>query len=103
MAEEKILMDTNVFSSIVEEIRGAASECVFPENALEQAGNLATFNAGRKMRDILAELHKTDEIYRQESSEALPHAFLTIRDSIIEVDKDAGDKFTVEKKYRRQK
>ena len=33
MAENSVFMDTNVFTDIVEEIRGNASECTFPNNA----------------------------------------------------------------------
>lgn len=97
MAENSVFMDTNVFTDIVEEIRGNASECVFPDNALNQAGHLDTFKSGRTMHKILEELHKTDETYRRESSESLPRAFLTMRDSMIAIDKVSADNLTVEK------
>ena len=38
MTENSVSMDTNEFSSIVEEIRGSAFECSFPDNALGQVG-----------------------------------------------------------------
>ncbi len=98
MSEKKeVFMDINVFTGIVEEIRGAAYECVFSDYSLKQAGYLDTFNAGKKMHEILAELHKTDEMYRQESSESLPTAFLKMRDSMIAIDKACADSLTVEK------
>ena len=97
MSDKKVFMDTIVFTDIVEEIRGAASECVFPDNAIKQAGYLDTFKAGQKMYEILAELHKTDELYRHESSESLPTAFLKMRDSMIAIDKACADSLTVEK------
>ena len=97
MAKKSIYMDTNVFTDIVNEIRGNATECVFPDNALKQAGCLDTFQSGRTMHKILEELHKTDELYRRESSKSLPREFLTMRDSMIEVDKAAADSLTVEK------
>ena len=97
MAENKVFMDTRVFTGIVEDIRGAASECVFPNNALNQAGRLDTFKAGRRMHELLKKIHKTDEMYRREASESLPHAFLTMRDSMIAIDKAAADSLTVEK------
>ena len=97
MAENSVFMDTNVFTDIVEEIRGNASECTFPDNALNQVGHLDSFNAGRTMHKILEELHKTDEIYRRESSESLPRGFLTMRDSMIAIDKASADNLTVEK------
>ena len=95
--EQSVFMDTGVFTGIVEDIRGAASECVFPDSALKQAGRLDTFKAGRKMHELLKEIHRTDESYRRESSESLPHAFTTMRDSMIAIDKAAADSLTVEK------
>ncbi|MBO4458698.1 MAG: hypothetical protein J5802_13355 [Butyrivibrio sp.] len=95
--KKEVFMDTNVFKDIVEEIRAAASECLFPDNALKQAGYLDTFKAGKKMHEILVKLHETDELYRRESSESLPRGFLTMRDSMIAIDKAASDSLTVEK------
>lgn len=97
MAENSVFMDTNVFSNIVDGIRGTASECVFSDNALKQANHLDTFNAGKKIHELLAEIHKTDELYRRESSESLPHGFLTMRDSMIAIDKACAESLTVEK------
>ena len=95
--KKEVFMDTNVFTDIVEEIRGAAFECVFPDNALRHAGYLDTFKSGKKMHEILVKLHETDELYRRESSESLPRGFLTIRDSMIAIDTAASDSLTVEK------
>ncbi|MEE3471833.1 MAG: polymorphic toxin type 44 domain-containing protein [Butyrivibrio hungatei] len=95
--EDKVFMDTGVFTDIVEDIRGAASECVFPDNALRQANRIGTFNAGRKMQEILKEIHKTDEMYRRETSESLPTAFLKMRDSMIAIDDACANSLTVEK------
>ena len=97
MAENMVFMDTGVFTGIVEDIRGAASECVFSDSALKQADRLDTFNAGRKIHQLLKEIYKTDEMYRHESSESLPRAFLTMRDSMIAIDKAAADNLTVER------
>ncbi|MEE3469840.1 MAG: hypothetical protein VZR24_04165 [Butyrivibrio hungatei] len=97
MAENKVFMDTGIFTDIVEDIRGTASECVFPDGSLKQVGRLDTFKAGTTMHKILEELHKTDEMYRLESSESLPTAFLKMRDSMIAIDKACADSLTVEK------
>jgi hypothetical protein len=97
MAENKVFMDTEVFTGIVEDIRGAASECVFPDSSLKQADRLDTFNAGRKMHQVLQLIHETDELYRQESAGSLSHAFLTMRDSMIAIDKASAESLTVEK------
>ena len=97
MAEKEVFMDTGVFTGIVDDIRGAASECIFLDSALNQAGRLDTFKAGRRMHELLKKIHKTDEMYRREASESLPHAFLTIRDSMIAIDEALADNLTVEK------
>ena len=97
MAEKEVFMDTNVFTDIVHGISGAASECVFSDNALKRADRLDTFNAGRKIHELLLAIHNTDELYRRESSESLPHGFITMRDSMIAVDKACANSLTVEK------
>ncbi len=97
MAEKMVFMDTGVFTGIVEDIRGAASECVFPDSSLKQADRLDTFSAGRKMHQLLQLIHETDELYRQESAGSLSHAFLTMRDSMIAIDKASAESLTVEK------
>jgi len=97
MAENKVFMDTNVFTDIVNEVEGSAYDCKFPDNALNKAGSLNTFNTGRKINAILKGIHRTDEMYRQESSISLPKAFLTMRDSMIAIDKEASESLTVEK------
>ena len=97
MAENKVFMDTGIFTDIVENMRGAASESVFPDSSLKQVNRLDTFKAGMTMHKILEELHKTDEMYRLEASESLPTAFLKMRDSMIAVDEACADSLTVEK------
>ena len=77
--------------------RNIHSECVFPDSALNQADRLDTFTAGRKIHELLLAIHKTDELYRSESSESLPHGFLTMRDSMIAIDKASAESLTVEK------
>ena len=96
MAEKSVFMDTNAFSNIVDGISGSAYECVFSDSALKQAERLDTFNAGRKLHELLLTIHRTDELYRRESSESLPHGFITMRDSMIAVDKASADSLTVE-------
>ena len=96
MADRSVYMDTNIFTGIVGDIRGSAYECTFPENALQQAPQLETFSAGRKMHKILKELHKTNEVYREESSVTLPSAFLKMRDSMIAIDKALSESIVVD-------
>ena len=89
MAENKVFMDTNVFTDIVENIRGAASYCVMSEDPLQELDAWEGISAGRKMNEILKQFYKATELYRAEASESLPRALLTLRDGMIAVDKDA--------------
>lgn len=56
MAEKSVFMDTNVFSNIVDGVRGAASECAFSDCALNRTDSLDTFNASRKIHELLLEM-----------------------------------------------
>ena len=94
--EDKVFMDTNVFTEIVDDIQGAANACVFPDNSISKASSLDTFDAGKEMHAILEEIHKTTEFYRHEVSESLPQGFLTMRDSMIAIDKEASESLTVD-------
>lgn len=95
--EDKVLMDTNVFTGIVENIRGAASYCVMSEDPLQKLDAWEGISAGRKMNEILKQFYKATELYRAEASESLPRALLTLRDGMIAVDKEASENLTVEK------
>ena len=95
MGNKSVFMDTNIFSSIVEDIRGSAIDCAFPCNALSQAPHLDTFSAGRSMHEDQKTIHETDEVYRSESSEALPGGFLKMKDSMLAVDKAASEALVV--------
>ena len=95
--EDKVLMDTNVFTEIVENIRGAAAYCTLSEDPLQRLDAWEGISAGRKMNEILKQFYKTTELYRSEASESLPRALLTLRDGMIAVDKEASENLTVEK------
>lgn len=97
MAEKDVYIDKHIFTGIVDDIRNSASDCVFPDNALKEVGQLDTFNAGIKMHRILEELYRTDELYRCEASESLPQAFLKMRDSMIVSDRASSESLTVER------
>lgn len=97
MAKDSVFMDTGVFTKIVDDIKGSASECVLPDSALKAAKNLDTFNTGRLMHNMIEELHNTADLYRKEASLSLPKALFTLRDDLIAVDDALGGSISVEK------
>ncbi len=63
MAEKMVFMDTGVFTGIVEDIRGAADNLVFSDNALKNSDCLNGFPAGVEILEALKEVHTTSKIY----------------------------------------
>ena len=97
MANEQIVfMDTGVFTGIVENIREAAFDCVFPERALNSLSAWEGTDAGKEIIALIKEVYRLTELYRTEASEALPNALLTLRDGMIAVDEEASNSLTVE-------
>ena len=97
MSKNEVFMDTKVFTDIVEEIREAASNCVLSEEPLKMADCLDGFSAGRELHALLKEVYKSNDLYRNEASESLPRALLTLRDSMIAVDEEVSKSLKVEK------
>ena len=97
MAENSVFMDTNVFTDIVNEIKGSATGCVLPDRALNNTLAWEGTNVGREIIGILKEIHKTSDMYRVEASENLPRGYMTLRDSMIAIDQAASENLTVEK------
>ncbi|MBO4458146.1 MAG: hypothetical protein J5802_10535 [Butyrivibrio sp.] len=98
MAKEQcVFMDTNVFTGIVEDIRGAAADCVLPDSSLNSLNAWEGTGVGETIIDLIKEIHKTSDLYRTEASEALPSALNTLRDSLIAVDEELSNSLTVEK------
>ena len=85
--ENEVYMDTKVFTGIVNSIGRAGSECVFLEDSRSRA-NAAWegTDVGKEIIEILEQLHKTVKDYREETSEAFPKGFLTLRDGLLNVD-----------------
>ncbi|MBO4457947.1 MAG: hypothetical protein J5802_09525 [Butyrivibrio sp.] len=96
MAENKVFMDTNVFTEIVDEIRGAASDCVLPDRALNSMSAWEGTDAGQEIIKLIKSINKTADLYRKEASGALPRALLTLRDSMIAVDKEVSESLSVD-------
>lgn len=94
---EKVFMDTNVFTGIVGDIQSAADNLVLSDNALKNSECLEGFPAGIEILESLREVHTTSKAYRFESAVALPKGLLTLRDSLIEVDKELSNSLRVEK------
>ena len=95
MAEREVFMDTNVFTEIVDEIKGTAASCILPDRAINNALAWKSTNVGREILEILGEIHKTADIYKAEASENLPRGLFTLRDSMIAVDNAASESLTV--------
>ena len=97
MAEDKVFMDTNVFTGIVNDIRNAADHLVLTDRALNSSECLEEFPAGVEIHEALKEVHTTSKLYRYEAAAALPKGLLTLRDSMIEVDREVSESLSVEK------
>ena len=97
MAENKIAMDTGVFTGIVDDIRGAASDCVLPQRSLNSISAWEGTDVGEDIMALIKDVHRTAELYRTEASVALPNAICTLRDSMIAVDKEVSESLTVER------
>ena len=95
--EDKVFMDTRVFTGIVENIRNAADHLVLSDSALNSSEFLEEFPAGVEILEALREVHETSKLYRYESAVALPKGLLTLRDSLIEVDESVSRSLKVEK------
>ena len=54
-------------------------------------------SCGRKMNELLKSVYKMSDSYRFEASGSLPRALLTLRDSMIEVDKKVSESLVVER------
>ena len=57
MAEDKVFMDTNVFTGIVNDIRNAADSLVLSEEPLSKTSALETFAAGREIIETLEQVY----------------------------------------------
>ena len=97
MAEDRVFMDTEIFTGIVEDIRGIASELKLTESSLDGAEAVCGITGGCKMRNILEEMYRTDFLYNKVASVSLPDALLKIRDGMIAVDHAASESLTVNK------
>ena len=96
MAGKEVFIDTNIFTNIVNDIQNAATGCVLSDEPLGNMDVMAGTDAGRKMNEILKKVYKTQDAYRHETSDSLPRALRTLRDSMIEQDKIISDSLTAE-------
>ncbi|SFU87714.1 hypothetical protein [Butyrivibrio sp. M55] len=95
--QNEVFMDTKVFTGIVDGIRGAASDCVLSDRALNSLDAWEGTDAGAAIIDLIKEVYKSSALYRTEASEALPSALNTLRDGMIAVDEELSNSLTVEK------
>ena len=95
MPENKVFMDTNVVTDIVNEIKYTSSDLVLSQEPLSSVKVWDHTDVGKKMEKILKKVYKASSAYRSESAEALPEAFLKMRDSMIRVDDVASKSLKV--------
>ena len=95
MSKYDVLMDTTVFTDIVNEIKNTASDCVLSDEPLNSTDVWKYTDVGNKMNRILEKVYKASEVYGAESSKSLPEAFLKMRDSMINVDENASESLKV--------
>ncbi|SFV04288.1 hypothetical protein [Butyrivibrio sp. INlla21] len=98
MPENKVFMDTNIFTDIVNDIKYSTGECILDETPLDSVKVWQYMDVGLKMEKILKKVYKSSKEYRKEASESLPRAFLTLRDSMIRVDDVASKSIKVDMK-----
>lgn len=98
MSENKVFMNTNIFTDIVNDIRHTTDDCVLDEAPLDSVKILRDTDVGVKMEKILKKVYRSSKEYRKEASESLPRAFLTLRDSMIRVDDVASKSIKVDMK-----
>ena len=84
--ERSVFMDTVVFTDIVNDMQGAASECVLLDAPLDEAKDLCGTTAGCKLYNVLEETYRTVYVHRMVASGELPTALLKLRDSMIKTD-----------------
>ena len=97
MAEDKVIMDTGIFTNIVSEISAKASDCVLMEDPLGATEVFEDTDVGNRLTGILDLAYKATETYQKEASVSVPAAFLKLRDSMINVDNAAATSLKVEK------
>lgn len=95
MSKYSVLMDIDVFTDIVNEIKNTATDCVLPEEPLDKTEIWKHTDVGNKMNEILKKVYKSSEAYGAESSKSLPVALLKMRDGMINVDEGAADSLKV--------
>ncbi len=95
MSDNSVFMDTIVFTGIVDGIGGAASYCRLEGSLLENAKAWEGTAVGQHMNKILKRAYKTSHLYKAESAEVLPKAFLTLRDGMINVDDVASKSIVI--------
>ena len=98
MAENKVFMDTGVFTGIVNDIKSAGEGLALSEGPQANLSALETLAVGREIIETLEQVYKNTDVYRLEVSQSLPKGLLTLRDSMINVDKAVSESLSVERR-----
>ena len=100
MSENKVFMDSNVFTEIVESFGTSASTCVLSDAVLNNVKTWDNTAVGKKMTKLLKDVLQSSKAYNAESAVPLPPAYIKMRDSMINVDKEAASSIKVETSKR---
>ena len=102
MKKDMVLMDTDIYTDIVDDIQGTASECVFSNELLSKTDVWNDTSVGRKMTEILKSFYKMSDLYRAEAAESLPRSLFTLRDGMMEIDQKTSESLAMEQKNKRE-
>lgn len=89
--DKKILMNTTVFSNIVDDIAYSAAECLIDKDSVLAVDKIAGTDTMRKLSVLLDEELDNSIEYKEHASFSLPYALGTLRDSMILQDKYASN------------
>ena len=96
MSEKELHIDTFKYTGIVNEIKNTAASCNLSAKPLESVKAWNNTDVGKKMKPILESVYATEELYKKQSTEALPAALFELRDSILATDKEVADSVKVD-------
>ena len=96
MADNKVFMDTNIFTEVVNSIGISASNCVLSKSVLDKVDTWDNTAVGKKMTKLLKDVLNSSKVYKDEAGMTLPASFLKMRDSMINVDNAAASSLKVD-------
>ncbi|RKM58905.1 hypothetical protein D6856_10975 [Butyrivibrio sp. XB500-5] len=96
MSQNEMYIDNFRYTGIVNEIKNTAASCNLSAKPLESVKAWNNTDVGKKMKPILESVYEAEELYKKQTTEALPAALFELRDSILATDKAAADSVKVD-------